>query len=199
MVFFRLAQLFFLDSGPGPVSTDLTETPATPSDGNQDEDEDAVPAIWHDSDDDRLTVSLANQPRLRKLRVTESEDLISGKEYIRRLRRQFQRLHPLPEWADQEVAAKRRSRALSAGSDADAMDTDADEDDDNDELSAQPLAKLLQNAEDLTKLEATVHADGTRKLRQEVLDIQRLKDVGGSQPVSLPWHITLVERQRESC
>lgn len=197
--------MFFLDSGPGPVPTDLLETPATPSDGDKEQDEDdVIPAVWHDSDDERLTVSLANQPRLRKLRVTESEDLISGKEYIRRLRRQFQRLHPLPDWANPEVAAKRRRRALSAGSDgstngADAMDTDADDDSDDDDLSAQPLAKLLQNVGDLTKLVPTVQADGKRKLRQEVLDIQRLKDIGGSQPVSFPWHDVLVTPSIKIC
>lgn len=54
---------------------------------------------------------------------------------------------------------------------------------DEEELSAQPLAKLLQNANSLTRdMEAGVVR--SLKLRPEVLDIQRTKDVGGSQPVS---------------
>jgi len=45
-------------------------------------------AAWEDSDDERVVVSLADNPRLRKLRVTEDENLISGKDYQKRLRRQ---------------------------------------------------------------------------------------------------------------
>jgi U3 small nucleolar RNA-associated protein 18 len=46
-----------------------------------------VPA-WHDSDDEKIMVSLASNNRLRKLRRTEDEDVINGKEYSRRLRQQ---------------------------------------------------------------------------------------------------------------
>lgn len=157
--------------------------PETPSDVDE-EDEESAPAIWHDSDDERLAVSLAGKARLRKLRTTESEDVISGKEYTRRLRRQFLRLHPTPEWVDPELAAKRR-KTDSDDSDADSgeeMDTDAEDE----QLSAQPLAKLLQNATDLTRTEDNTRSGGKRKLRQEVIDIQRLKDVGKTQPVSFP-------------
>jgi U3 small nucleolar RNA-associated protein 18 len=47
-----------------------------------------VPA-WSDSDDERISVSLAARPQLRKLRRTEAEDVITGKEYSRRLRKQY--------------------------------------------------------------------------------------------------------------
>lgn len=114
------------------------------------------------------------------MRVAESEDIVSGKEYVRRLRRQFQRLHPTPEWANSELAAKRR-KMNSDDSDADS-DQEMDEDEEE-QLSMQPLAKLLQNATDLTRIEDNARSGGKRKLRQEVLDIQRLKDVGKAQPV----------------
>lgn len=58
------------------------------------------------------------------------------------------------------------------------MDTD-----DEEELSTNPLAKLLQNITDLTRVDNNAGSGGKRKLRQEVLDIQRLKDVGKTQPV----------------
>ncbi|KAJ5150927.1 uncharacterized protein N7482_010179 [Penicillium canariense] len=173
------ADLFFLDSGDAPPTTDLIQTPETPSD---EEDEESAPAVWHDSDDERIAVSLAGQSRLRKLRNTETEDVISGTEYVRRLRRQFQRLHPTPEWADPELAAKRR-KTDSDDSDADndhEMDSDEDE-----KLAAQPLAKLLQNTTELTRIEDNARSGGKRKLRQEVVDIQRLKDVGKAQPSSI--------------
>lgn len=102
--------------------------------------------------------------------------MITGKEYVRRLRRQFQRLHPVPDWADQNKQQK------SAGDDSDSND-DMDTDNENDHMSTQPLAKLLQGSTDLTRTEDNTQSGGKRKLRQEVLDIQRLKDVGGTQPV----------------
>lgn len=156
----------------------MIPSPETPSD-EEDSDEEAVPAVWADSDDERIAVSLAGQAKLRKLRTTEDEDVINGKDYVRRLRKQFQRLHPTPDWANPELAAKRR-KVDSDDSDADsAEEMDSDEEE---QLSMQPLAKLLQNASDLTRVEDNRTA-GKRKLRQEVLDIQRLKDVGKTQPV----------------
>ncbi|KAJ6086041.1 hypothetical protein N7486_010322 [Penicillium sp. IBT 16267x] len=172
------ADLFFLDSGVAPETTDLIPSPETPSD---DDEEESAPAIWHDSDDERLAVSLASQAKLRKLRVAESEDIISGKEYTRRLRRQFQRMHPTPEWANPELAAMRRN----ANSDSDASGEEMDSDEEDEQLSMQPLAKLLQNTTDLTRVEDNARSGGKRKLRQEVLDIQRLKDVGKTQPSSV--------------
>lgn len=127
-------------------------------------------------------MSLAGQAKLRKLRVADSEDVISGTEYVRRLRRQFQRLHPTPEWADPELAAKRR-KMNSDDSDADSDQEMESDDEEEEQLSMQPLAKLLQNSTNLTRIEDNARSGGKRKLRQEVLDIQRLKDVGKAQPV----------------
>ncbi|KAI9376497.1 WD40-repeat-containing domain protein [Aspergillus egyptiacus] len=166
------ADLFFLDSGAGPVSTEL-ESRATPVE-HEDEELDELPAVWHDSDDERITISLAGNTRLRKLRVAESEDIISGKEYIRRLRRQYLQLHPTPDWANPN-ANKAADEDEDYSDRADAMDTD------DEEGSAQPLARLLQNI-DFTKLETTSPTGGRPKLRKEVIGIQRLKDIGKDQP-----------------
>ncbi|KAK2072743.1 hypothetical protein P8C59_007079 [Phyllachora maydis] len=51
---------------------------------------------WVDSDDERLTISLASVAQRRKLRVAEGEDLISGTEYVERLRKQYVQLYPVP-------------------------------------------------------------------------------------------------------
>jgi len=48
-----------------------------------------VNSAWEDSDDERLTISLYNNPRLRKLRATEQDDVVTGKEYTKRLRMQY--------------------------------------------------------------------------------------------------------------
>lgn len=126
-------------------------------------------------------MSLAGQAKLRKLRVADSEDVINGTEYVRRLRRQYQRLHPTPEWANPELAAKRR-KINSDDSDADS-DQEMESDEEDEQLSMQPLAKLLQKSTNLTRIEDNARSGGKRKLRQEVIDIQRLKDVGKAQPV----------------
>ncbi|KAL4901932.1 hypothetical protein BDW74DRAFT_159231 [Aspergillus multicolor] len=178
------ADLFFLDSGAGPVSTEL-EPSATPGEAESEDDNlDELPPLWHDSDDERITVSLAGNNRLRKLRVNESEDIISGKEYIRRLRRQYLQLHPTPDWANPK---------LNKQADEDEDDSDRVEEKDTDDeegMSAQPLAKLLQSI-DFTKTETTNSTGGRPKLRKEVIGIQRLKDIGQDQPSavsSLTFH-----------
>ncbi len=180
-----LSKLFFLDSGPSAPGVQAI-APVHTLDGEDPTSGDNVPA-WEDSDDERIMVSLASNPRLRKLRLSEAEDVINGKEYCKRLRRQFERLYPVPEWANPSASkrsskkGKRRRRSSGSfssaaeGSSADEMDVD------DEELSAQPLAKLLQNADDLT---SRADISKRRKLRPEVLDIQRTKDVGNTQPVS---------------
>ncbi|KAH9947370.1 WD40 repeat-like protein [Amylocystis lapponica] len=85
---------------------------------------------WTDPDDTTLEVSLASDTRLRKLRDALSEDTVGGREYERRLRRQFEKINPAPDWAaaarkkGRSVAAKRRRTSSSASSDSDA-DADA--------------------------------------------------------------------------
>ncbi|EEQ31839.1 U3 snoRNP protein [Microsporum canis] len=169
--------LFYLDAGDSttlaPISKD--EQPTTGDIEPFTEPE--IPAAWEDSDDDRIRVSLADNERLRKLRLNEAEDVIGGREYIARLRRQFERLQPAPEWAS--PAAKRRKTA------EDTSDLSMDDQDEEESMPAQPLAKLLQNIGDLTRSGPNVTSAGKRKLRQGVLDIQRLKDVGGNQPSSI--------------
>ena len=133
-----------------------------------------------------MVVSLASNPRLRKLRTTESEDLVNGKEYAKRLRRQFERLYPVPEWANPTATknrhSKRKKRRMSDPVDSSHQGSDDAMSLDHDDLSAQPLARLLQNASSLVQ---STPAPGTRRrLRPDVLDVQRLKDVGSAQPVN---------------
>lgn len=134
---------------------------------------------WEDSDDDRLAISLAGNSRLRKLRISEDEDVVSGREYTRRLRRQYERLNPVPEWAQSTRPAKRRRRS-SAGSESSISSNDMDVDGD---LSTLPLARMLQDAGSLTK--APQNGAKSRKLRPEVLDIQQTRAIPLVQPSSI--------------
>ncbi|KAK6717392.1 hypothetical protein SNK05_000590 [Fusarium graminearum] len=152
------ADLFMFDTGTGAGAANVTKA-AKPTDWN-------APA-WEDSDDDRLAVSLAGAIRLRKLRKTEAEDLVSGTEYSQRLRQQYLRLNPLPAWAresDGRPSKRRRSSAASNSSD----DSDSDS-----EVSAQPLEKFLRDVNSL----AGVGSNQKRRLRPEVIDIQRTREI----------------------
>ncbi|KAI0078522.1 WD40 repeat-like protein [Panus rudis PR-1116 ss-1] len=85
------------------------------------------PSAWSDPDDANVQVSLAENNRLRKLRDAPDDDVVSGRDYERRLRRQYEKINPTPEWAAQarkKLHPKEKRRRSTASS-----DTDADEDD----------------------------------------------------------------------
>ncbi|GAP83334.1 putative u3 small nucleolar RNA-associated protein [Rosellinia necatrix] len=131
-----------------------------------------VPA-WEDSDDEQLTVSLANATRLRKLRTSEADDVINGTEYAFRLRQQYLRLNPTPEWARQaEGPPKKRRRRSSAGSESSGA-SDEGEGVDDFNADALPLDRLLRDA---GAMNGTTSVRG-KKLRPEVIDIQRSRDI----------------------
>lgn len=178
-------QLFFLDAGTAGTGEGLPQGQENLSVIKSEPP--TVQAAWEDSDDERLVISLTANDRLRKLRIAEAEDVISGKEYISRLRGQFERLQPSPEWANPAggpALKKRKTDKDSFVRSDDMSDSEMDEagSDDEESMSAQPLALLLQNVGDLTKDESK--SGGKKKLRQGAIDIQRLKDIGGNQPVS---------------
>jgi hypothetical protein len=175
-------QLFFLDAPPASkkeIASGAPTAAAAPKDLKN-------PPAWEDSDDERLTVSLAAVSQLRKLRVSEEDDVVNGTEYTRRLRKQFLLLNPLPAWAKaaEERPAKRRRRSSAASDDSDASDISAGEDGD---ASALPLDKFLRDATSLKEGPATK----SKKLRPEVIDIQRSRDMADShkeEVTSLSFH-----------
>ncbi|KAI1145499.1 Indigoidine synthase A like protein-domain-containing protein [Nemania diffusa] len=158
---------------------DLGRTPANdqqlvvaPAASKVQTDPDNAPA-WEDSDDERLTVSLATATQLRKLRTTEADDIINGTEYTLRLRQQYLRLNPHPEWARlAEEPPKKRRRRSSAASDSSEA---SDEGQEGDEFRADalPLDRLLRDANAMNDAVSTRR----KRLRPEVLDIQRSRDI----------------------
>ncbi|KAF3012409.1 hypothetical protein E8E14_010526 [Neopestalotiopsis sp. 37M] len=165
------AQLFFLDAPPASSKGLALAAPTGKSVAPKKEDKNA-PA-WEDSDDERLTVSLASATQLRKLRITEDDDVVNGTEYTRRLRQQYLRLNPVPAWAKEAEGrpAKRRRRSSAASDDSQASDVS----DSSDEASALPLDQFLRDASSLRDGGAK-----SKKLRPEVIDIQRSRDMADS-------------------
>lgn len=162
--------LFFLDSGPDVPQPSLGEIAKA-------DYEERHPAAWHDSDDERMTVSLQSVARLRKLRTYEGEDVVTGDEYIRRLRKQFETLHPRPAWAveAQRNADGHRDKRQRMSDDEDSDDDDAALDGDI-SASQTPLAKLLRNSAPLTR---APEKDSTRPptLQPETVAMIRHKDI----------------------
>ena len=169
--------LFFFDTGPEAAPAGSVAV----AKADESEDEDDQPA-WEDSDDERLVVSLASVPQLRKLRETAEDDMVNGKEYARRLRKQYERLYPAPEWAAHATGkAKKRRRTMDDDESEEESGSDMDVDDQD--LSTQPLARLLKDADILSRNAARGPVK-RRKLQAGTIDIQRLKDVSKAGPVS---------------
>ena len=175
--------LFFIDTAAQPQGESQLVKAKTAAVTGRTTDGDA-PA-WYDSDDERLSISLAGHSRLRKLRETEADDVVSGEEYSRRLRQQYLRLNPLPAWARDSNRAQTKRRRSSASS-ASSVDSDEASDDGSD-LSALPLESFLRDVRQM----AGAGPRKKRKLRPEVIDIQRTRDIPDSHkgPVgSLSFH-----------
>lgn len=161
--------------------------PAQTSDEDEVKLETGDKPAWIDSDDERITVSLASNPRLRKLRVTQSEDLVNGREYTKRLRRQYERLCPVPEWANppatQRSLPRTRRRDSNSSGKTEVMLSKDERSLESEELSVQPLAKLLRSSGNFIQ-STPANFGQKRKLRPELIDVHRTKDVGIAQPVS---------------
>lgn len=108
--------------------------------GESDEDIPDSGAAWYDDDDESLSISLATANRLRKLRKAEDEDIVNGRVYTRRLRQQFERIYPVPDWA-KDASGKRRRNSQS--------------DDDEDISPTDPLSALFQSSRPLTQRPTT--------------------------------------------
>ncbi|EMD97304.1 hypothetical protein COCC4DRAFT_140550 [Bipolaris maydis ATCC 48331] len=178
--------LFFFDAGPvaAPAGS------VAPKGTEESDDEDEKPA-WEDSDDERLVVSLASVPQLRKLRETADDDVVNGKEYSRRLRKQYERLYPTPNWAAYATGKANKKRRRTMEEDESGNESASDMDVDDEDLSTAPLAKLLKDADILSRVSRG--SAKRRKLQAGTIDIQRLKDVSKAGPsaiTSLSFHPT---------
>ncbi|KAF8052663.1 hypothetical protein N665_1523s0018 [Sinapis alba] len=76
-------------------------------------------AAWEDEEEKEINIDIGTVNRLRKLRKEENEGLISGSEYIARLRAHHAKLNPGTEWA----------RTDSQIMDGDSSDDGEDDDD----------------------------------------------------------------------
>ncbi len=125
-------------------------------------------AAWIDPDDSSIQVSLADNKRLRKLRDAPEENVVGGAQYEARLRREFERINPAPEWASharKKQAQSKKRRRSSAGS------GEGDADDDEEAESAL-----------LTSTGGIISSKKSQTLAKGLISIERLRDANHSAP-----------------
>ncbi|CAO1620957.1 unnamed protein product [Parajaminaea phylloscopi] len=143
-------------------------------------------AVWTDPSTSSLLValvgpnaravdgSLAGTKRLRKLRVNKDEREISGREYELRLRQQYEKLHPRPEWASR-VAATSQVGATEEAASSTAAQT-------SQKPSIHTASKDVSLSQLLSRDSGLVsRVTGTAKARKPLssgtIEIERLRDV----------------------
>lgn len=89
--------LFFVDTTPSQLDSNDHEY----SDEHIEEQEQDTLAVWKDDDIDSLQIDLEGHSRLKKLRKEDDQCsyIVSGNEYEDRLRGQYEKLYPKPQWA----------------------------------------------------------------------------------------------------
>lgn len=148
-------ELFFIDGASlknVPDAEGDIEMDTDPSSGSDS-------AEWEDSDDDELVVDLNSASRVKKLREALGELEVSGHVFVRRLRTQFEKIHPRPKWADKEVESD--------------SEVDSDEDEFSDKNTLYDPKKLLRVMETSGLFRKEKQS---RLLTPKKIDIARLKD-----------------------
>ncbi|KAF3436215.1 hypothetical protein FNV43_RR23307 [Rhamnella rubrinervis] len=109
--------------------------------------------------------------RLRKLRKEEDESLVSGSEYVARLRAQHAKLNPGTEWAQLDVRA-RGDRYY--------------DDDSSEEEDGAVLAHGYQDVDELLRRNEDVVVKSSVKLLPGLLECSRLIDANAQEPCNGP-------------
>ncbi|CUS21080.1 LAQU0S02e05424g1_1 [Lachancea quebecensis] len=162
-------QLFFVDDGM--TGEEQDKESAELGDSTSDSDADIEyysehSAAWSDSEDERVEVAFTTSNKTKKLRSSYSEGRIKGRDYVSRLRHQFEKIYPRPKWVDSESSEE------GPGSD-DESDGEEREEVINGDLNA--LSRILQST-------YNYRDTSSRLLPPSNLDITRLKDANASHP-----------------
>ncbi|XVF24408.1 hypothetical protein REPUB_Repub13aG0125300 [Reevesia pubescens] len=144
--------LFFLDRS----ANDNVELSEEESDYYEENKSKERKAVWVDEEEERTTINIAKVNRLRKLRKEEDESLISGSEYIARLRAQHAKLNPGTEWAELDSGLRNNSIYDDESSDEEKDDRNIKVDDDilrtNEDLVVKSRVKLLPGLLEYSRL-----------------------------------------------
>lgn len=160
------ADLFYIDDGEGEKNDDDMEIDEMENSDSEADSEAEESDAWEDSDDERLNISLTSSDKLKKLRKTETDSSINGKSYITRLRSQFEKIYPRPEWID-EIDEEKED-------DSD-MELD-DEEVSNQDNDTNAILKILSTSQKFIKTKQLKLISPTN------ISITRLKDANYQKP-----------------
>ncbi|KAJ2690760.1 U3 snoRNP protein [Coemansia sp. RSA 1285] len=155
--------LFFMDTErPDEAGNkgDDNESSGADSDSEEEADSKEEAAAWVDEDTQNARVALKGAIRTRKLRKIEGENIVHGDVYEERLRQQFQKINPVPKWA-QETKAE------------DAWGSDSD--DSEEKREARAGNDLLKSSKSLLSKTSTL-------LPPSILDIVRTRNGNQTAP-----------------
>ncbi|CAL0303814.1 unnamed protein product [Lupinus luteus] len=157
------SDLFFTDRSADTVLTVYKEDAA--DDFSEDEADLQIKPVWVDEEEEKTTVNIAKLNRLRKLRTEEDESVISGSEYVSRLRAHHIKLNPGTEWAQVDSKSK-----------GDRSSDDELTDDENEDV-----ADVLRTNEDLV-------VKSSSKLLPGHIEYSKLVDANIQDPSNGPIH-----------
>ncbi|KAF9088865.1 U3 small nucleolar RNA-associated protein 18, partial [Mortierella sp. AD031] len=193
-------EMFFMDAGPTPLprgeidedAEDEDEDMEVPVDeeigegeeveeegASEDEEVSRLTAIyggkpaWVDEDDKTLAISLKSANRLKKLRKQEAEDIVNGVDYEQRLRRQFEKVYPVPNWAQPEDSRKRRRRGGAGAID----DSDSDYSDEEEQQDGDNTINILMSSKGFLEKSSRL-----RLLSPESIQVTRVKNANQMAP-----------------
>lgn len=127
-------------------------------------------AVWKDEEEEQINVNIAKVNRLRKLRKEEDEGLISGSEYVLRLRAHHAKLNPGTEWAQLDSQSKSDNYC---------------DDESSDEENRVELAhgyKDIEAADNILRTNEELVVKSSVKLLPGLLEYSKLVDANAEDP-----------------
>ncbi|XP_004485620.1 U3 small nucleolar RNA-associated protein 18 homolog [Cicer arietinum] len=167
----KASDLFFTDRSADSVISVYQED-ADFSDGSCDDD-DALKRkpVWVDEEEEKVTVNIAKVNRLRKLRKEEDENVISGSEYVSRLRAQHVKLNRGTDWAQ-----------LDSGSKID----DSSDDELTDDENKAVVSRGYEDVDDILRTNEDLVVKSSSKLLPGHIEYSRLVDANIQDPSNGP-------------
>lgn len=165
-------QLFFVDDGEEQAQEqadmmNIDEESDASDEYVSESDEEESDVAWEDSDDEKLHISVMTTNKTKKLRTSYEETRINGKNYVNRLRAQFEKIYPRPKWVDDE---------------SDTSDINSDEDDNSDDDFEQVINGDVNALSKILKTTYNYKESNSKLLPPTTLDILRLKDANITHP-----------------
>jgi U3 small nucleolar RNA-associated protein 18 len=166
--------LFFMDRSANSMLSVYEEDGEFLERSNDEEETKQRKPVWADEEEQKTKINIAQVNRLRKLRKEEDESLISGSEYVSRLRAQHAKLNPRTEWAQFDSRAKHDSSF---------------DDESSDEENGAVVAcgyEDVEVVEDILRTNEDLVVKSSTKLLPGLLEYSRLVDANVEDPSKGP-------------